>query len=71
MTKLEDYILEILADIIARFIVGAAGAMVFMGAAMRFSFLTWGEDWKAVLGGALLIGVLYGLTGLRKGPGLI
>jgi len=71
MTKYEDYILDVLADIIARFIVGAGGAVTFMGLAMRGNIFRWPEGWKAVLGGAVIIGILYGLTGLRKGPGVI
>lgn len=71
MKNLENWILDLLADVIARFIVGIAAAVFVFFNAMSHMPLDLLREWKAILIVAGGVGAIAALFGLRKGPGLI
>ena len=71
MGKFENRILNVLASLVARFLVGSAAALAFLAFAAYLAPRLVVEDWKLMLSGAFLVGLFYAAFGLRKGPGLI
>lgn len=71
MRAIEDWILDILADVIARFIVGFGTAAFVLFQIMGHMPLELLREWKVMLAIAGAVGVFAGAFGLRKGPGLI
>lgn len=71
MGKLEDTILDILADIIARFIVGIGAAVFIVAEIIHYVPANSIEAWWAILIIAAVVAVFAAIFGLRKGPGVI
>jgi hypothetical protein len=71
MGKWEDRILKVLADIVARFIVGFGASFIVLFLSLWVFRRVWFDEWKAVLLIAAGVGVFYAIFGLRKGPGAI
>lgn len=62
---------DIIADLVARFVVGFGAAIGFTFLALYISPRLWIYEWKLMLLFAGVVGLVYAIFGLRKGPGVI